>query len=112
VVGDDVDDDLQPHLVRAGDEGVGVGQRAEPRIDVAVVLDVVPGVLLGAAVEGGEPDGVDAELGQVGQVRGDARQVADRRMRGGEGARVDLVDDGVGPPLTGEGGAVEFTGHG
>jgi hypothetical protein len=46
VVGHHVDDDLEAELVRTGDHGVGVGERAEDGVDVAVVRDVVAGVRL------------------------------------------------------------------
>jgi hypothetical protein len=44
VVGHDVDDDPQPEGMRFCDELVGVGQRAEERVDVAVVGNVVAAV--------------------------------------------------------------------
>src|SRR5699024_5430688 len=100
VVGDDVDDDLQPQLVGAADHLVGVRQRTEAGVDVGVVGHVVAAVLLRGGVEGREPDRVDAEVAQVGQSRGDAGQVAHAvAVRVGERAGVDLVDDGVAPPL-------------
>lgn len=47
VVRDQVDDHPESQVVGPGDEGVGVGEGAEPGVHVAVVGDVVPGVLLG-----------------------------------------------------------------
>ena len=83
---------------------VEVGERAEERVDVAVVGDVVAGVLLRRALERAQPDGVDAEVGEVVEVRRDAGEVADAVARAvGEGARVDLVDHGGAPPLRGGG---------
>ena len=61
VVRDEVDDDAHAELVRALEQAVGVGERAEQRVDVAVVGDVVAGVGLRRGVEGREPDGVHAE---------------------------------------------------
>ena len=99
VVRHEVDDDLDAEVVRGGEQGVGVGQRAEEGVDVAVVGDVVAGVGLGRGVERGEPDGVHAEVAQVGQAGRDARQVADAvTVAVGPRARVDLVDHGVAPP--------------
>ena len=46
VVGHQVDDHLQPEVVGGGEQHVGVGQRAEQRVDLAVVGDVVPVVVL------------------------------------------------------------------
>ena len=51
VVGHEVDDDADAACVRLGDHGVEVGERAEERVDVAVVGDVVAGVALGRGVE-------------------------------------------------------------
>ncbi len=99
VVGHQVDDDAQVQLVRPRDQRVGVVERAEQRVDVAVVGDVVPVVVLGRGVERRDPQGVDTEVAQVGQSRGDAREVADAvAVAVGEAADVDLVDDGVAPP--------------
>ena len=68
-------------------------------VDVAVVGHVVAGVGLGRRVERVQPDGVDAEVGDVGQPRPDAGQIADAVTVGvGEAADVDLIDDGVAPP--------------
>ncbi len=90
----------QPQGVGVADEGVGVVQVAEHRVDGAVVGDVVAGVGLRGGVEGAQPHGVDAQFGQVGQPGADAGQVTHAVPVGvGEGARVDLVDDGVAPPL-------------
>ena len=88
-----------PRAWAPGDEGVGVGERAEARVDVAVVGDVVAGVVHGGDVEGADPQGVDPEVAQVGQPARDAGQVADPVAVGvGPRARVHLVDDGVAPP--------------
>ena len=88
-----------PRAVQRGDHLVEVGQRAEPRVDVAVVGDVVPAVGERGGVERAEPDRVDAERGEVRHPGGDAAQVADAVAVGvGEAARVDLVDDGLAPP--------------
>ncbi len=93
VVDDDVDDDLDPALVGAGHERVEVGQRAEDRVDVLVVADVVAVVVLRRGVERREPDRVDPQLGQVVEPGDHARQVPDAvAVRVGEAARVDLVD--------------------
>ena len=100
VVGHQVDDHAQAEAVRALEHRVEVGERAEQRVDVAVVGHVVAGVGLRGPVERREPHGVDAELGQVVQARGHAGQVADAVAgRVGERARVDLVDHGIPPPL-------------
>ena len=121
VVGDDVDHDADAGGMKGGDQTVEIGQGADARVHVAVVVDVVAAVGQGRGVEGREPDGVDAESRQVRHATGDPVQVADAVGVGvGEGPRVDLVDDGVLPPLAGEGsrssgrrrGGLRVRGHG
>lgn len=113
MVGHEVDDDPQAEVVGPGDHRVGVVEGPEERVDVTVVGDVVAGVALRRAVEGGEPHGIDAQVAQVLQPRGDARQVTDTVARGvGPRARVDLVDHGIAPPRgVGGIGGVELAGH-
>jgi hypothetical protein len=56
----------------------------------AAIGDVAAEVHLGRWIEGREPDGVDAEAGQVIEVAGDAVQVADAVTIGvAETARID-----------------------
>ncbi len=99
VVDDEVHDQPEAALVAAGDEGVEVGEGAEERVDVLVVADVVAVVVHRRAVDGREPQHVDAELGEVVEPRRDAGQVADAvSVAVGERARIDLVDDGAAPP--------------
>ena len=99
VVGNNVDRHLDPALVRVGDELVEVGERAEERIDVDIVCDVVAVVGLRRGVEGRQPERVDAELLQVGQPGADALQVADTvPVRVLEAADIDLVEGGAPPP--------------
>ena len=105
VVGDDVHHHLDADGVKGGNHAVEIGQRADLGGDVAVVIDVVAAVGQGRGVERGEPDGVHAEGGEVGDAADDAGEIADAVAVGvGEGARVDLVDDGVLPPLADRGG--------
>ena len=54
-----------PRACASASIDVEVGERAEERVDVAVVGDVVAGVALRRGVERREPDRVDAELLQV-----------------------------------------------
>ncbi len=99
VVRHQVDDHLEPERVGPREQVVGVLQRAEARVDVAVVGHVVPGVVLRRGVERRDPQGVDTEAAQVGEARGDAGQVTEAVAVGvGEAADVDLVEDGVAPP--------------
>ncbi len=100
VVGDQVDDHLQAQAVGLGGHGVEVVQGPQARVDVAVILDVVTAIGQFGGVERAEPQGVDAQGGQVGQALGDAAQVTEPVAVGvGEAAGVDLVDDGLPPPV-------------
>ena len=99
VAGDEVHHHLEAEPVGLGEQRVEVRQRAEQRVDGAVVGDVVAVVLLRALAEGRDPDRVDAQLLDIFEPPGDARQVADAvAVRVLEAARVDLVDDGTLPP--------------
>ena len=99
VVRDDVDDDPNAERVRLGDERVCVRQRAEDRVDVPVIGDVVTRVRHRRRVPRVEPDRVDAEPSQVGQVRAHAGEIADPvPVPVGEAAHVQLVDGGAAPP--------------
>ena len=97
--GHPVDDHPQAALVGLGEQAVEVVEGPEERVDVAVVGDVVAEVGHGRAEERREPDGVDAEPGEVVEVRRMPGQVAHAVAVGvGEGAGVDLVDDAPLPP--------------
>ena len=77
-------------------------ERAEDRVHVAVVADVVAVVVLRGGVDRGEPDDVDAQPVQVVQLADDAAQVADAVAVGiGKAARIDLIDDGALEPVAG-----------
>jgi len=79
-------------------ERLEVGERAVDRIDVVVVGDVVAEVRARRGIDRRQPDRVGTELLDVVEPRGDAGQVADAiAVRVLEGARIDLVDDGVRP---------------
>jgi hypothetical protein len=85
--------------VRLGDHQVGLGQCSVERFDVAVVGHVVAAIGQWRRIPGVDPDGVDAELGQVWQAVPKAGDVADAvAVPVGEAADVDLVDDGGLPP--------------
>ena len=100
VVDDEVHDQAHAAAVESLDEGVEVGQGAEEGVDVLVVGDVVAVVVLRGAVDGAEPHDVDAQLVEVTQAAGQAGDVADPVTVGvGEGAGIDLVDDGAAPPV-------------
>ena len=94
VVRDEVEEHAQPELVGAGDQRVGVGERAEERVDVGVVGDVVAEVGHRRAVDRRQPDRVGAEVADVLEPIGDPAQVAEavavtrrRRIAGRSGRR-------------------------
>lgn len=107
VVGDQIDDELEPEAVGLGCQRVEVVEGAQAGIDVPVVGDVIAAVGEFARIEGAQPQGVDAEGGEVGEALGDALQVPEAVTVGvGEAAGVDLVDDGLSPPVGVLGGEV------
>jgi hypothetical protein len=88
--------------VRAGDQRVEIGQSAESRIDIAVIGDVIAIIGHRAGEEGGNPDRIDAEPGNVIEMGGDARKIPDPvAVAVGKAARIDLVDGGAAPPFYG-----------
>ena len=99
VVDHQIHHDLQTAPVRLGEQLVHVVERAEQRVDVLVVGDVVAVVVLRGPVDRGQPQHVHAKISQIIETAGDALQVADAvAVRVLEGTRVDLVDHRVGPP--------------
>ena len=93
---------LMPRSCSAGDQLVQLLQRAEQRVDVLVVADVVAVVVHRRAVDRRQPDHVDAQLGQVVQPLGDAGDVAGPvAVAVGERPRIDLVDHRGLPPVVG-----------
>ncbi len=104
VVRHDVDDDADAVRVQLRDQLVHVGQGPQPRVDVAVVGDVVAPVGEVGGVEGAEPDGIHPQFGEVRNPRGDAGDVTEAvAVRVGEAAGIHLVDHGLAPPVGGVG---------
>src|ERR1700694_775903 len=78
------------------DEGVRVPERAEHRIHVRVVRDVVAVVPQRRGIKGQQPDRVDAEVLQVRKLFHKTAEVATAiAIAVAEGADVELVDEGV-----------------
>jgi len=65
MIGDKVQNQLQVALVHLDDQHLEVAQRAENRIDVRVVLDVITEVGHGRGVERRKPDGPDSQPLQI-----------------------------------------------
>jgi hypothetical protein len=85
---------FRPSRVGAGDQGVEIGQGPEDRIDAGIVRDVIAEVLHRRGEEGRQPDAVHTQRGDVVQMGGDPRQIADAvAVRVGEAARIDLIQD-------------------
>src|SRR6202034_2247671 len=99
MVRDHVDDDPDACRVGFGDERVSVRERAEDRIDAAVVGDVVAGIGHRRWVPRVEPDGVDTQAGEVAQPCPHSGEIADPvPVAVRETAHVQLVDGGATPP--------------
>ena len=99
VVGHPVDHHPHVESMGVGHQSVELGKVAEQRIDVAVVAHVVAEVSHGRAEERGDPEGIDSEPRQVGQVGPDPGQVAYAVAIGvGERPGVHLVEDRPLPP--------------
>ena len=86
--------------MRGGGHRVEIGHGAEARVHVAVVDHVVAAVGQVGRVERAQPDRVDAEILQVIHFLGDTGDVSQPvAVHVFEAARVDLVDDGLLPPI-------------
>src|SRR4029453_15139805 len=79
-----------------------VAVRAQPGVDAVEVGDVVAVVALGRRVKGHQPQAGDAEVGEVVDALGQAREVADAvAVPVHERLDVQAVDDRVLPPEIG-----------
>ena len=100
MAGNLIDDQLHAKVVRALQQPVEIVERAEQRVDIAVVRDIVAHVLLRRSEDRRKPDHVDAERRDMVETPGDAGQVPDPvAVIVLERARVDLIDHRVPPPL-------------
>src|SRR3546814_3597301 len=62
--------------MRPGHQGVEIRQRAEDRVDIAIIRHVIAEVAHRAPEKGRKPDRVHPERRDIGQMRGDAGKVA------------------------------------
>ncbi len=94
VVGDDIHHDADAVSGRFGDQLLHLGQGAEGGVDGTVVRHIVAVVPFGGAIDGGEPEHIDPEGGQIVEALTDAVDIAYAvaiavlKTHG-----VDLVDD-------------------
>ncbi|PLU74671.1 hypothetical protein BMJ19_36725 [Sinorhizobium medicae] len=79
---------------------VEIVERAEHRIDVAIIRNVIAHVRLGRGEERREPDGIDTERGDMRKPPGNAAKVTHSVAVGVlERSRIDLIDDRSAPPV-------------
>ncbi|MNG94704.1 hypothetical protein D3C79_537200 [compost metagenome] len=96
VVDDQLGDYPQAAFVRLGDEAAGIGQVAVVGVHGLVFGDVVAVVAAWRGIERQQPQGVDAQLGDVVELADQAGEIADAVVvRVEERLDVQLVDDGV-----------------
>jgi hypothetical protein len=100
VVNHVIADDLDVAFVRLLDQTVEVRERAELRINILVVANVVAEINLRRRIERCNPNRIYAEVLQVVQLRRDAVQVADAvAVRIVETTRVNFLINGALPPV-------------
>ena len=100
VVRHEVEHQLHAAAMDLGDQLVEIGERAEDRVDVGVIGNVVAEVGHRRRIDRRQPDGIDAEPLQVVEPRKNSRQVANAvAVRVLERARIDLIDDSLLPPF-------------
>ena len=94
-----VDDNPKPKGMRPGNQGVEISKRTEQRIDIRIVGNVIAIVLHRRDEEGRQPDGVDAERGDVIEPRGYTGEITNPiAARVQKTARIDLVNHRTLPP--------------
>src|SRR6185437_4206215 len=97
---DEIDQHFDSERMGALDQPVKIVERAEDRIDRAMIGHVIAEVAHRREEERREPHRVDAERRDIVELRGDAGEVADAvAVRVAKAARIDLIDDGAGPPF-------------
>ena len=96
-----IHDDLEAAGMGLGQKGIEILERAEERIDLAIVRDVIAHVVLGRLGDRGEPDAVDAQAGNVIEPGNDAGQIANAiAIAVLKRAGIDLIDHAAAPPLS------------
>lgn len=101
VVRHEVEDQLQAVVVGGSDQRIEVFHRAEQRLDAGIVGDVVTEIGHWRGEDRRQPDRIDPQRFHIRQPLQDAGEIADAVTVGVlKGARVDLIEDAVAPPIT------------
>ena len=96
----EIEDDADVSFSRLTRHSVEVGQRSIHGIDVLVVGDVVSEVHLRRRKAGRNPDGINPQILQIVEFRGNALQITQTVVVAiFKAARIDLVEHCVLPPL-------------
>jgi hypothetical protein len=99
VVRDEIEDHLDPARMRLRNQPLEIRQRAEDRIDVGIVGDVVAEILHRRTEYRRNPDRIDTEIHQVRHPLRDPVEVADPvAIAVLKRPRIDLIDDCGFPP--------------
>src|SRR6266576_3157078 len=99
MVGNKVEDDLEVALVGLLHQSIQVLEPPKKWMDVDVVANVIAKIRHRGRIDGGEPDGVNAEPAEVVQLTGNTAKVAYAITIAIEiAARVDLVNHASLPP--------------
>ena len=96
----EIQNDADTPCVRFADKRSHILHAAENGVDVPVIRDVIPIVVLRRTKDGREPNGIDPERGQIVEPGHDAGQVPNAvAVRVGKAAGIDLINDGRFPPI-------------
>ena len=99
MVGNKVEDDLEVALVGLLHQSIQVLERPKKRMDVDVVANVITEIRHRGRIDGGEPDGINAEPAEVVQLARNAGNVSHAIAIAIEKAAwVDLVKYACLPP--------------
>mmetsp|Transcript_23055 Transcript_23055/g.39166 ORF Transcript_23055/g.39166 Transcript_23055/m.39166 type:complete len:721 (+) Transcript_23055:1136-3298(+) len=97
---DQIDHHLDAIAMGRLDQRVKVAERAEHRVNVAIVADVIAKVLHRRGKEGRDPDRVHAQRRDMRHPAHDAQQIADAvAVAVLKTAGIDLIDHGPTPPI-------------
>jgi hypothetical protein len=99
VIGHQVKNELYSAPMRFLKQGVELGERAKDQIDVLIIGNVITEIGHRRRIDWGQPNCVDAELGQVRQTLADSSEIADAVCIAVlKRSRIDLINDRRLPP--------------